>query len=127
MISGQCLRLNLPWMIGDEELISGANQVILAAGDVIAKSTGALPPDAIPSEDPGPTSLIAQRLKSFRTLKKDPAIQAARVQSIRELGRTCWSFGQITRKHLNIEVEDLLRAFPTFAEALEAEGATLSD
>jgi hypothetical protein len=101
------------WMIGDEELISGATRVILAAGDVIAKSA-ALPPDAIPDDDPGAATLIAQRLKSFRSLKKDPAVEAARIESIRELGRSCWLFGQITRKRLGMDVDDLLRAFPAF-------------
>lgn len=102
------------WMIGDEELISATSEVVLAAGEVIAKST-ALPQDATTAE-PAASNLIMQKIKSFRSLKQDPELELARIQSIRELGRACWRFGQITRKHLKVDVDDLIRAFPTFAE-----------
>jgi hypothetical protein len=114
------------WMIGDEELILAASQVILAAGDVIAKST-ALPQSAT-SANLDAANTVVQKIKSFKSLKQDPALEAARVQSIRELGRACWSFGQVTRKHLNVDVDDLMRAFPTFSDqSVEQDSPTAAE
>jgi hypothetical protein len=106
------------WVSADEDLISQASKIVLAAGDVVVKST-TLPPDALPPDDATAYASLVQKFRSFRSLKFDPEIEAARNAAVRHLGQECWTFGQLTRRRLGLNVDDLIRAFPGFAEDLE--------
>jgi len=107
------------WMTGDEALITAASVVVLSAGNVISKST-TLPEDRRSEENQSFRDRVKGQVQGLRQLQRDPEVEAARIVALRELGRNCWTFGQVMRARLGVaDVEALLRAFPGFRDALD--------
>jgi hypothetical protein len=102
------------WILGDEKLIAAASRIVLTSAEVISKST-ALPDSASPPDHPTRYQSVAYRVRSLKTLKMDEETEMARNEALRELGKACWAFGQIVRSRLGLNVDELVRALPGFA------------
>jgi hypothetical protein len=103
------------WLLGDEELIRGASDIILAGSKVIETAT-ALPPDRRPPPLGTPWfEKAAASLRKLKPLTRDEQLEASYQDSVRALGRSCWLFGEVMRRRIGSEdVEALIRAFPGF-------------
>lgn len=101
------------WILGDQQLIAGASGIILAAAEVVSKST-ALPEDRQPvSRDAELKDRARALARGMRQLPRDPALEEARNAAVRELARACLKFGLIARQCLQgADPDDLWRAFP---------------
>jgi hypothetical protein len=100
------------WLYGTEKLIRSASEVVLASSDVIGKSTA-----LADSQKPGELSTLPDYLREiirrFKQLPRVPEMEAARNESIRQLGHRCREFGQVMRHQLKTSDPDaLLRSFP---------------
>lgn len=115
------------WLAGDEKLITAASDVVLCAGDVVAKST-TLPEDRRPVEEGSGLDRLKVQVRGLRPVPRDPEVEAMRNSALRELGRTCWIFGQVMRARLGVsDVGALLRAFPGFHDQDVAGHTTAED
>lgn len=103
------------WLLGDEELIRCASDIILAGGKVIETAT-ALPPDRKPPPPGSPWfERAAASLRKLKPLSRDEELEAAHQDSVRTLGRSCWLFGEMMRRRMGSEdIDALFRAFPGF-------------
>jgi hypothetical protein len=100
------------WLFGNEALISGASEVVLAAGDVMAKSTA-----LAESQKAGEVESVSDRIREikrrFRPLPRDADAEAALQSSVHSLGIKCREFGQVMRRHVGTpDPAALLRSFP---------------
>jgi hypothetical protein len=110
------------WLSGDEDLITHAGGILFASAELMGKST-ALPTDRRPSEGDTAKERMIKRARGLKSLERDPELEAARNQALRELGRACWQFGQVMRARLGVkDVEALFRAFPGFHGAPADDG-----
>ena len=111
------------WLIGDEELIRGGGDVVLAISDVAEKST-AIPKD----RKVDPNSTTAERtivaLRNLKSLAPDQDAERARQISVKRMSHRCALFGQMLRKRIGTnDVDAILRSFPGLAELEESEGS----
>jgi hypothetical protein len=100
------------WLIGDEQLISGAGEVVLAIGDVAEKST-AIPKDREVEPDASAAEKAIAALRNLKPLTPDQESETARQRSIKRMSHQCALFGQLLRKRIGTsDVEAILRSFP---------------
>ncbi|MHB8319012.1 MAG: hypothetical protein ACYDEP_07285 [Acidimicrobiales bacterium] len=101
-----------------EELVRAAADLILAATTVLERSSNAT------STSAGPGASLRHRIANgFQTLvplRRDPEVEGAIQEAVRELGRELHEFARVTRERLGVNHPDaVIRAFPElFAERL---------
>lgn len=100
-----------------EGLVRAAADLVLAALAVMEKSS------SVTSGSPGPGASIWARLvvrfQALIPLRRDPEVEKAIQQAVRELGRELCKFTRVTRERLGVnDPEVVIRAFPElFADA----------
>jgi hypothetical protein len=99
------------WLHGNEVLIKGASDVVMAAGEVISKSTSIAALKDI-AEMQASGDRIGAALKRLKTLPRDDQSEEERIEAVAELGRACRTFGRLMRAELKTtDPEALTRAF----------------
>jgi hypothetical protein len=100
-----------------EELVRAASGLVLAVMGVLEKAS------SVTSGSPGPGASLwarlAARFQALVPLRRDPEVEKAIQQAVRELGRELRKFARVTRERLGVNDPDVvIRAFPElFAEA----------
>ena len=100
-----------------EELVRAASTLVLAAMGVLEKTSSATSSSAGP--DASVWHRIVSRLQALVPLHRDPEVEKAIQQAVRELGRELRKFARVTRERLGVNDPDVvIRAFPElFAQA----------
>lgn len=100
-----------------EELVRAASDLVLVAMGVLEKTSSATSSSAGP--DASVWHRIASRLQALVPLHRDPEVEKAIQQAVRELGRELRKFARVTRERLGVNDPDVvIRVFPElFAEA----------
>jgi hypothetical protein len=104
------------WLSGNEDLIRGASDVVLAASDVIGKSSA-----LAKSQQVGQLDSVSDYLREFarrlKQLPRDAETDQQQQDAVHKLGVTCRAFGNLMRMHVKTaDPEALLRAFPKAPE-----------
>lgn len=103
------------WLIGDETLIKGADEIISAVQSLITAST-ALPTECNDLESDGIAKVINAATRNLKPLKHDLKVELEISQSAHKLWRACVAFGLLMREKLKIDdVDALIRAFPNYS------------
>jgi hypothetical protein len=100
------------WLIGDEELIKGAGEVVFAISDVVDKSS-AIPSNRKPDPDSNAAEKARVAIRNLKPLTPDQDAEEARLSSVKTLSHQCALFGQLLRKRIGTKnVDAILRSFP---------------
>jgi hypothetical protein len=100
------------WLLGGEELIRSAGDVLMASSEVIARST-ALSESQKPGEMNTTGDYLREAIRRMKQLPKDPELEAARNEAVLHQGRRCREFADVMRRHLKTnDAQALLRTFP---------------
>jgi len=111
------------WLTGDEALIKGAGDVVLAISEVVEKSSS-FPKDRKFDPNSSVAEKIAWKLKSLGPLSPDEESENARLHSVKRLGRQGATFGQLLRERIGTpDVNAILRSFPGLSGSDEFEPA----
>jgi hypothetical protein len=111
------------WLTGDEALIRGAGDVVLAISEVVEKSSS-IPKDRKFDPKFSVVGKVVWRLKSLVPLAPDEQSEKSRLHSVKSLSRQCAIFGQLLRERIGTpDVEAILRSFPGLSGFEQAEPA----
>jgi hypothetical protein len=100
------------WLIGDEELIRGAGDVVRAISDVADKSS-AIPQSRQRDPDSSSAEKAMVAIRNLKPLTPDQDAENARLNSVRTMSHQCALFGQLLRKRIGTnDVDAILRSFP---------------
>lgn len=100
-----------------EELVRAAADLVLAAMAVLEKASSVTSSSAGP--DASVWRRIVSRFQALVPLRRDPEVEKAIQETVRELGRELRKFTRVTRERLGVNDPDVvIRAFPElFADA----------
>jgi hypothetical protein len=94
-----------------EELVRAASELVLGVMGILEKAS------SVTSSSPAPGASIwtglAARFQALVPLRRDPEVEKAIQQAVRELGRELRKFARVTRARLGVNDPDVVtRAFP---------------